>query len=83
MIEFATFYGIEPVELVVRNTGKFQRVLEEAAGRGEGDVRDYLGGVWGEGMFAFPFFPSCSFLSILFAFGFVFKRSADWVIFWV
>ncbi|TVY43477.1 hypothetical protein LOCC1_G003783 [Lachnellula occidentalis] len=45
VIEFATFYDIQPA-VIVGNTRKFQGVLDEAAERGE--VPAYLGGVWGE-----------------------------------
>ncbi|TVY28969.1 hypothetical protein LHYA1_G001638 [Lachnellula hyalina] len=46
VIEFATFYDTKPV--FVGNVRKFEGVLDQAKAKGDVDVDEYLGGVWGE-----------------------------------
>jgi len=46
VIEFATFYDTKPV--FVGNVRKFEGVLDQAKAKGDVDVDEYLGRVWGE-----------------------------------
>ena len=62
VIEFATFYDTKPV--LVGNVRKFEGVLDQAKAKGDVDVDEYLGGVWGEGVFFF-----LSFFLSFFGFG--------------